>query len=252
MCNGQTETQSPRDLVSCLGLPPTDALNNRGACADRDWARHQAETSEPIFPGLPRPIIGGRERQGVTCAAARWPEVQVWPADSSIMARCGAAQLQPSESRRADAAPAAAGRRDWQRLPVRGAASPDRTHPIHTHVSKPGRNPFLENECTRDSAAETDWPSQAIAGSWSRPGIQSRPNVRCMLPEFGLAVDRVEPGSSREQASVGDCIAHTTHTTGLAWLGNPTQATGHRPQARSHGRPRWSSETAAAVGWFAA
>ena len=99
-------------------------------------------------------------------------------------------------------------------------------HTPSTHVSKPGRNPFLENGCARGSAPETDWRSRAVAG------IPSRMNAHCMLPEFGQAVGRVEPGSKQQRASVGDC---TPQPQRLGWpgLGIQRATAGHSRPGRA-------------------
>ena len=197
-----------------------------------------------IFPGLPRPIIGGQERQGVTCAAARWREVQVcglpihqsWPV-ADLQSCSPASRDAPTLLRLLQADGTGSGCRCVVVCETRSDT------PIHARLQTRKESFFgeLENGCARGSAPETDWLSRADRR-------HSKPN-ECSLHVARVWASRrsgrAGKQSSRERESERANKRRGLHTTtglvGLGWGSNGPQQTGHSRPCRA--RP---------LGWFAA
>lgn len=228
MCNGQRLSS---DSVPCLGLLPKDAqqpgrrrrsrLGSRSGRNQRGYLSSSPDSR--VLSSAARSARGSHVqlRVGVRCRCVACRFINHGP-----LRTCRAAAQRVATRRRSSGCCRPTG------LAVAAgawwSARPDRTHPS-THVSKPGRNPFLEN--WRTGAREARRQRQ-IGCRGQIAGIPSRMNAHCMLPEFGQAVGRVEPGSkaaeserAKERTSVGDC---TPPPAWLAWVGDPT---GHSRRA---------------------
>ena len=242
MCNGQ---RLSRDSVPCLGLLPKDAqqpgrrrrsrLGSRSGRNQRGYLSSSPDSR--VLSSAARSARGSHVqlRVGVRCRCVACRFINHGP-----LRTCTAAAQRVATRRRSSGCCRPTG------LAVAAgawwSARPDRTHPS-THVSKPGRNPFLENGCARDSAPETDWLSRADRR-------HSKPN------ECSLQVARVwasrrsgragKQAAESERASERRGLHTTTGLVGLRWGSNGPQQTLSSETARvvrcltdppSHPRP---------------
>ena len=196
MCNGQ---RLSRDSVPCLGLLPKDAqqpgrrrrsrLGSRSGRNQRGYLSSSPDSR--VLSSAARSARGSHVqlRVGVRCRCVACRFINHGP-----LRTCTAAAQRVATRRRSSGCCRPTG------LAVAAgawwSARPDRTHPS-THVSKPGRNPFLEH--WRTGAREARRQRQ-IGCRGQIAGIPSRMNAHCRLPEFGQAVGRVEPGSKQQRA----------------------------------------------------